>query len=116
AAPPPGPGRVGGAPAGVRLPYGRGHLHGAAAGRVAGQLPVTDRAQSQRLVAAAARDARALMRILLLSNMYPSRERPEYGVFVQRLAEALRARGHELDEAVLPAGPRRRAQTTHTYP
>jgi len=46
------------------------------------------------------------VRILLLSNMYPSRERPEFGVFVQRLAEALRARGNEVDEAVLTAGPR----------
>ena len=44
------------------------------------------------------------MRILLLSNMYPSRERPDYGVFVADLADALRERGHEIDEAVLSAG------------
>ena len=44
------------------------------------------------------------MRILLLSNMYPSAERPEYGVFVADLADALRERGHEIDEAVLRAG------------
>ena len=44
------------------------------------------------------------MRILLLSNMYPSAERPDYGVFVADLAEALRERGHEIDEAVLSAG------------
>ena len=55
------------------------------------------------------------MRILLLSNMYPSRERPEYGVFVQRLAEALRARGHELDEAVLESGARGRLRTPLAY-
>jgi glycosyltransferase involved in cell wall biosynthesis len=44
------------------------------------------------------------MRILLGSNMYPSAERPEYGIFVKGLAEALRERGHELDEAVIEAG------------
>ena len=41
------------------------------------------------------------MRILLVSNMYPSRPRPEYGVFVAGLAEALRRRGHQVDEAVI---------------
>jgi D-inositol-3-phosphate glycosyltransferase len=41
------------------------------------------------------------VRILLISNMYPSRQRPEYGVFVAGLAEALRRRGHEVDEAVV---------------
>ncbi|HEU0192605.1 MAG TPA: glycosyltransferase [Gaiellales bacterium] len=41
------------------------------------------------------------MRILLVSNMYPSRSRPEYGVFVAGLAEALRGRGHQVDEAVV---------------
>ena len=41
------------------------------------------------------------MRILLGSNMYPSRPRPEYGVFVAGLAEALRRRGHQVDEAVI---------------
>ena len=44
------------------------------------------------------------MRILLVSNMYPSPERPEYGVFVKGLADALRARGHDIDEAVIEAG------------
>ncbi|MDX6547004.1 MAG: hypothetical protein QOG33_554 [Gaiellales bacterium] len=55
------------------------------------------------------------MRIVLLSNMYPSPARPEYGVFVQRLAEALRARGHELDEAVLTAGGRGPLRTPLAY-
>lgn len=55
------------------------------------------------------------MRILLLSNMYPSAERPEYGVFVQRLAEALRARGHEVDEAVLASGRRGALRTPLAY-
>ncbi len=44
------------------------------------------------------------MRILLVSNMYPSADRPEYGVFVQGLAEALRERGNDVDEAVIEAG------------
>ena len=55
------------------------------------------------------------MRILLLSNMYPSSERPEYGVFVQRLAEALRSRGHEVDEAVMTAGRRGALRTPLAY-
>jgi len=55
------------------------------------------------------------VRILLLSNMYPSRERPEFGVFVQRLAEALRARGHDVDEAVLTAGSRGALRTPLAY-
>ena len=55
------------------------------------------------------------MRILLLSNMYPSRERPDYGVFVERLAQALRARGHEVDEAVLESGARGPLRTPHAY-
>jgi len=41
------------------------------------------------------------VRILLVSNMYPSRSRPDYGVFVAGLAEALRVRGHQVDEAVV---------------
>jgi glycosyltransferase involved in cell wall biosynthesis len=55
------------------------------------------------------------MRILLLSNMYPSAQRPDYGVFVQRLAEALRERGHEVDEAVLGAGRRGLLATPGAY-
>jgi len=55
------------------------------------------------------------VRILLLSNMYPSRERPDYGVFVQRLADALRARGHDVDEVVLRAGARGRLRTPVAY-
>jgi hypothetical protein len=48
------------------------------------------------------------VRILLLSNMYPSSERPEYGVFVRRLADALRARGRNLVLGLLrpPREPR----------
>jgi glycosyltransferase involved in cell wall biosynthesis len=55
------------------------------------------------------------VRILLLSNMYPSPERPDYGVFVQRLAIALRVRGHEVDEAVLTAGRRGPLRTPIAY-
>jgi teichuronic acid biosynthesis glycosyltransferase TuaC len=55
------------------------------------------------------------VRILLLSNMYPSPERPDYGVFVQRLAEALRQRGHEVDEAVLGPGARGPLATPRAY-
>jgi glycosyltransferase involved in cell wall biosynthesis len=55
------------------------------------------------------------MRILLLSNMYPSAERPEYGVFVARLAGALRARGHDVEEVVLHAGRRGAVATPLAY-
>ena len=55
------------------------------------------------------------MRILLVSGMYPSPERPEYGVFVERLASALRARGHEVDESVLRSGRRGRVATPVAY-
>ena len=41
------------------------------------------------------------MRILLVSQMYPGPEDPDLGVFVFQLEQALRARGHELELAVL---------------
>jgi glycosyltransferase involved in cell wall biosynthesis len=55
------------------------------------------------------------VRILLLSNMYPTAERPDYGVFVKRLADALRERGHEVDEAVLGPGERGLVATPRAY-
>jgi glycosyltransferase involved in cell wall biosynthesis len=55
------------------------------------------------------------MRILLVSNMYPSPERPEYGVFVARMADALRARGHDLEDVVLHAGDRGPVATPRAY-
>jgi glycosyltransferase involved in cell wall biosynthesis len=50
------------------------------------------------------------MRILLVSQMYPGPADPDLGVFVERLAFALRERGHELDLAVIDrrAGGKRR--------
>jgi glycosyltransferase involved in cell wall biosynthesis len=44
------------------------------------------------------------VRILLVSNMYPSSERPEFGSFVQRLERALVERGNEVERVVLTAG------------
>jgi glycosyltransferase involved in cell wall biosynthesis len=41
------------------------------------------------------------MRILLVSQMYPGPTDPDLGVFVAQLEHALRARGHEIDLAVL---------------
>ena len=41
------------------------------------------------------------MRILLVSQMYPGADDPDLGVFVLQLEDALRARGHELDRAVI---------------
>ena len=50
------------------------------------------------------------MRILLVSQMYPGPADPDLGIFVERLAAALRERGHELDLAVIDrrAGGKRR--------
>jgi glycosyltransferase involved in cell wall biosynthesis len=55
------------------------------------------------------------MRILLVSNMYPSSERPEYGVFVARLADALRERGNDVRDVVLHAGSRGPIATPRAY-
>ena len=55
------------------------------------------------------------MRILLVSNMYPSPERPEYGVFVARLADALRERGNDVRDVVLHAGDRGPISTPRAY-
>ncbi|HEU0304188.1 MAG TPA: glycosyltransferase [Gaiellaceae bacterium] len=41
------------------------------------------------------------MRILLVSQMYPGPEDPDFGVFVRGLEQALAARGHELERAVV---------------
>ena len=41
------------------------------------------------------------MRILLVSQMYPSAEAPDFGVFVQGLEHELAARGHEIERVVL---------------
>jgi glycosyltransferase involved in cell wall biosynthesis len=53
------------------------------------------------------------MRILLVSQMYPSRAEPDLGVFVAQLERALRERGHELERAVLDtrSGGKRRYAT-----
>ena len=55
------------------------------------------------------------MRILLVSNMYPSPEHPGYGSFVERIVNALRARGHEIDECVLYDGRRGLVATPLVY-
>jgi glycosyltransferase involved in cell wall biosynthesis len=41
------------------------------------------------------------VRILLVSNMYPSAARPEFGIFVRNLERALAARGNEVVPVVL---------------
>ena len=41
------------------------------------------------------------MRILLVSQMYPSAAAPDFGVFVQGLERELAARGHEIERVVL---------------
>jgi glycosyltransferase involved in cell wall biosynthesis len=41
------------------------------------------------------------VRILLVSQMYPGESEPDYGVFVRGLEQALAARGHTIEPAVL---------------
>ena len=41
------------------------------------------------------------MRILLVSQMYPGRDAPDYGVFVAQLERELVAQGHQLERAVI---------------
>ena len=50
------------------------------------------------------------VRILLVSQMYPGPDAPDLGVFVRDLEQALEARGHTIDRAVLDtrAGGKRR--------
>jgi glycosyltransferase involved in cell wall biosynthesis len=50
------------------------------------------------------------LRILLVSQMYPGLEDPDFGVFVQGIENALAARGHQLERAVVDrrAGGKRR--------
>src|SRR5581483_1281490 len=51
-----------------------------------------------------------VVRVLLVSQMYPGPDDPDLGVFVAQLERALRDRGHELERAVLDrrAGGKRR--------
>jgi glycosyltransferase involved in cell wall biosynthesis len=50
------------------------------------------------------------MRILLVTQMYPGPQDPDFGVFVRELEQQLAARGHELERAVIDrrAGGKRR--------
>src|SRR3974390_34029 len=37
------------------------------------------------------------MRILTVTNMYPTEQSPQFGIFVQEQVDSIRARGHEVD-------------------
>ena len=43
----------------------------------------------------------AVVRILLVSQMYPGPDDPDLGAFVRQMELALRERGHDIDLAVL---------------
>ena len=52
------------------------------------------------------------MRILLVSQMYPGRDAPDFGVFVAQIERALAERGHVFERAVdRPAGRRSRPRS-----
>jgi len=64
------------------------------------------------------------MKVLFATNMYPVPDRPSYGIFVKRQAEAVRALGHEVDEWFIDgsrnaltylAGFSRLARETHRF-
>lgn len=45
---------------------------------------------------------RAPLRVLVITNMYPNREEPSFGLFVQGQVEALRAAGVQVDVLAMP--------------
>jgi glycosyltransferase involved in cell wall biosynthesis len=55
------------------------------------------------------------VRILLVSNMYPSARRPDHGIFVAAMADALGRRGHDVDLAVLREPRAGRVRTPAKY-
>jgi glycosyltransferase involved in cell wall biosynthesis len=55
------------------------------------------------------------MRILVLANAFPTPERPAYGTYVARGAEALGALGHDVTVVALGAGRRGRVATPLAY-
>ena len=55
------------------------------------------------------------VRILLLSNAYPSAAHPAFGAFVARGADALEARGHTVVRCVLRSGERGQVRTPAKY-
>jgi glycosyltransferase involved in cell wall biosynthesis len=55
------------------------------------------------------------VRILLVSNMYPSAGRPEFGIFVRNLERALVARGNEVVPVVLDDPAHGRVHTPAKY-
>lgn len=55
------------------------------------------------------------MRILCLSNMYPGPGDPDYGAFVEEMAGALEARGHEVEPVVIDTRARGPVRTPAKY-
>src|SRR5581483_1300656 len=75
----------------ARLLRGRPQLRRAGAALAGG-----DAAAGERLA-----PARRAVRILLVSQMYPGPDAPDLGTFVRQVELELRARGHEIELAVL---------------
>jgi glycosyltransferase involved in cell wall biosynthesis len=57
----------------------------------------------------------APVRLLILANAYPTHDRPAYGSYVARGAEALAARGHDVRVVALRPGRRGRLATPLAY-
>ena len=55
------------------------------------------------------------MRVLCLSNMYPSPTEPDYGAFVRDMCDALEDRGHEVRRAVIDSRSRGLLRTPRKY-
>jgi len=54
-------------------------------------------------------------RLLLISNMYPTKGRPSYGIFVKNFAEAMAGRGIEITKAVIRGRSRNMAEKCLKY-
>jgi len=52
---------------------------------------------------------RGLRRVLVVTNMYPDEEHPDFGTFVQEQVEGLRSRGFQVDVIVVGGKRRRRS-------
>lgn len=50
------------------------------------------------------------MRILILSECYPEKEKPQYGIFIKQQADELRKRGHEI-EVLIPRRAKKHEKT-----
>ena len=86
------------------------HACAAIRSRVSDVTPRPPRAAVRRRIADASH-----VRLLILANAYPGPDRPAYGSYVARGAEALAAQGHDVRVVALRPGRRGRLATPLAY-